>query len=551
IPRLCLFRPPLRRRRLPPAAGNPTPPSEDTRRRKRGGTSGDSPPAAALPPGTSAQASGKRRGRALGVGLGEGGMSVDDGDGGGGGEGSEWEEGEPTDFVYTGLFPGEAKGWGGREGEEEEPVLLLFEDETVEDGQALERLVARESELMSQEDQESAAERKTRAELVTAEAALSVAEKHQQQLEAAAAAAAAATGGADGGTGDGGRVSAVMDVVNQVNRVGDLKLSLDERVETLKRVRSRLESVRREAKAERTAQSEKARFEAHRPSRWVPPAPSRFDMVASGVTIRSYRSASLVAEDLSLRAWMVVATPLRPWCGGGDAKESGMFPGVWDSLGFLPNRDPMFAKEALDVTVLIDELDASLTRSQYSTIMSIVMDNFPEPWSICPPVIEWPKRDPEVSQGVCRDPLEGRRTAQSVPVYARRLRLTVSENEEAYFFAPNEEPLDHHRRDWVSKRRAEEAASRKKLSAVPAVANGDGGEQNAFDDALPGDHYDDDNASYDLGDDVVGDEEVDVEEGSYASGASGSGGGGGIGGLEQEIQALAGNLDGFSDASSI
>ncbi|CAN0399664.1 unnamed protein product, partial [Ectocarpus fasciculatus] len=197
----------------------------------------------------------------------------------------------------------------------------------------------------------------------------------------------------------------------QVNRVGDLKLSLEERVDTLKRVRSRLASVRREANAERTAQSEKARFEAHRPSR-VPPAPSRFDIVASGVTIRSYRSASLIADDLSLRAWMVVATPLRPWCGGGDAKESGMFPGVWDSLGFLPNRDPMFAKEALDVTVLIDELDASLTRSQYSTIMSIIMDNFPEPWSIVPPVIEWPKRDPEVSQGVCRDPLEGRRTAQ-------------------------------------------------------------------------------------------------------------------------------------------
>ncbi|CAN0151300.1 unnamed protein product, partial [Ectocarpus sp. 13 AM-2016] len=132
IPQLCLFRPPLRRR-LPPAAGNPTTPSEDTRRGKRDGTGGDSPSAAAVPPDTAAQASGKRRGRALGVGLGEGGMSA--GDGGGDGEGSEWEEGEPTDFVYTGLFPGEAKGWGGREGEEEEEPVLLFEDETVEDGQ--------------------------------------------------------------------------------------------------------------------------------------------------------------------------------------------------------------------------------------------------------------------------------------------------------------------------------------------------------------------------------------------------------------------------------
>lgn len=74
----------------------------------------------------------------------------------------------------------------------------------------------------------------------------------------------------------------------------------------------------------------------------------------------------------------------------------------------------MFAKEALDVTVLMDQLNASLTRSQYATIMSIVMDNFPEPWSVCPPVIEWPKRDPEVEQGVCRDPLKGRRTAQVI-----------------------------------------------------------------------------------------------------------------------------------------
>lgn len=64
------------------------------------------------------------------------------------------------------------------------------------------------------------------------------------------------------------------------------------------------------------------------------------------------------------------------------------------------------------MTVLIDQLDASLTRSQYATIMSIIMDNFPEPWSVCPPVIEWPKRDPEVEEGVIRDPLKGRRTAQ-------------------------------------------------------------------------------------------------------------------------------------------
>ncbi|CAN0121616.1 unnamed protein product, partial [Ectocarpus fasciculatus] len=148
-------------------------------------------------------------------------------------------------------------------------------------------------------------------------------------------------------------------------------------------------------------------------------------------------------------------------------------------------------------------------------------------------------------------PNTDRPNEQSVPVYARRLRLTVSENEEAFFFLPNEEPLDHNRRDWVSKRRAEEAAARRKLSAMPAVANGDGGERNAFDDVLPGD-YDNDDASFDLGDDddVVGDEEAEMEDGLYGSGASGGGGGGGIRGLEQEIQALAGNLDGFSDTSS-
>lgn len=38
------------------------------------------------------------RGRSMGVGLGQGGR---------GGEATGWEEGEPTDFVYTGLFPHE------------------------------------------------------------------------------------------------------------------------------------------------------------------------------------------------------------------------------------------------------------------------------------------------------------------------------------------------------------------------------------------------------------------------------------------------------------
>lgn len=74
-------------------------------------------------------------------------------------------------------------------------------------------------------------------------------------------------------------------------------------------------------------------------------------------------------------------------------------------------------QEALDVTVLIDQLDASLTRAQYATILALIMDNFAEPWSVCPPVIEWPKRDPEVEEGVCRNPLKGRRTAQVMVVF--------------------------------------------------------------------------------------------------------------------------------------
>ena len=39
-------------------------------------------------------------------------------------------------------------------------------------------------------------------------------------------------------------------------------------------------------------------------------------------------------------------------------------------------------------------------------------------------------------------------------MYARRLRITVLEDEEAFYFAPNEGALDHGRRDWVAKSRA-------------------------------------------------------------------------------------------------
>lgn len=54
----------------------------------------------------------------------------------------------------------------------------------------------------------------------------------------------------------------------QVNRVGDLKLSLEEQNRALSVTRSQLAAVRREARVESTAQEEKRRFEAHRPSRY-------------------------------------------------------------------------------------------------------------------------------------------------------------------------------------------------------------------------------------------------------------------------------------------
>lgn len=51
--------------------------------------------------------------------------------------------------------------------------------------------------------------------------------------------------------------------------MGDLKLSLEERQRALGVTRSQLSAVRREAGVERLAQEEKARFEAHRPSRYL------------------------------------------------------------------------------------------------------------------------------------------------------------------------------------------------------------------------------------------------------------------------------------------
>lgn len=106
--------------------------------------------------------------------------------------------------------------------------------------QALERLEARESELMEQEGRECSKERKTRQDLAAAEAALTAVEQRQRLLDdtgggsvdAAAAAGVRHRGGGvpvgDGDAGDGGesigeeeakeedRLSAAMEVVKQV-----------------------------------------------------------------------------------------------------------------------------------------------------------------------------------------------------------------------------------------------------------------------------------------------------------------------------------------------
>ncbi|CAN0089527.1 unnamed protein product [Ascophyllum nodosum] len=494
IPKFCFFRPPVRRR-VPGGEGI------------EGAAAPTTPTNRAI------------RSRALGLGVGEAGM--DDGD-------SEWEEAEPTDFVFTGLFPHEVRMKVGQETEE----LLLFEDESADDGQILEHLEVREAELRAQETEESVAEQKLRQDLTEAEKSLSAAERHQRLLEVVAAAADAR---GDEDRGEKERNDAAMDVVAQVNRVGELKLALEERERAVALARSQLEAVRSKAAAERTAKEEKASFEAHRPTR-VPPAPFRFDIVAYGINVRSYRSASTIAQNLPVRAWMVLTQPCRPWCNGGTEKESGMYAGVWDALGFLPNHDPMFAKEALEVTLLFDQLDLSITRGQYTMILAIIMDNFIEPWAVCPPVIEWPRRDPEVSKGVCRDALKGRRTAQTIPIYARRLKLTVSEDEEALFFAPNQGPLDHGRRDWMAERRAAEA-SRRALN-VERQGEGEGladSEAGREGDAIK-EEKEADTAHY-----LKSSENEEANEGLWDESSSS------LDTLEEEIQAMAANLDGFSD----
>ena len=60
----------------------------------------------------------------------------------------------------------------------------------------------------------------------------------------------------------------VFPTSEKVNRVGELKLALEERERAVALARSQLEAVRSKAAAERTAKEEKASFEAHRPTRW-------------------------------------------------------------------------------------------------------------------------------------------------------------------------------------------------------------------------------------------------------------------------------------------
>lgn len=65
---------------------------------KTGGNEGGNDVSPSPVSGKKTSLSGAGRSRALGLGLGESGLG--DGDSG-------WEEAEPTDFVYTGLFPHE------------------------------------------------------------------------------------------------------------------------------------------------------------------------------------------------------------------------------------------------------------------------------------------------------------------------------------------------------------------------------------------------------------------------------------------------------------
>lgn len=84
--------------------------------------------------------------------------------------------------------------------------------------QTLQHLEAREAELLSQEAEESLAEKKTKEGLVEAEKALSAAEKHQRLLEVTANSGSLRGGvltGEDDHS-DSERISAAMEVVAQV-----------------------------------------------------------------------------------------------------------------------------------------------------------------------------------------------------------------------------------------------------------------------------------------------------------------------------------------------
>ncbi|CAN0288865.1 unnamed protein product [Discosporangium mesarthrocarpum] len=301
-----------------------------------------------------------------------------------------WEEAEPTSFVFTGIFPHEVKG-------DEEEELLLFEDVN-QPGKALELLEAREANLVAMEADTSSKLTVLEGDLVGEEALLRALEGKKVLAE-------------QGDEPEEEIVGAALQIVEQVNKVGDLRLTLEELHRSLSLTRSQLAAVGREISVERAAAEERARFEAHRPTR-VPAAPFRFDLVTRGVRIRSYRSAGVIAEEVDFRAWIVVPTPLRPWCGGGDDKDSCMYKETWEALEFLPSRDPMLAREMLDITLLLDKFEVIVSRAQYQTILAIIMGNCAEPWAVCPPLLEWARPDPDVEEGVCRDPLKGRLTAQ-------------------------------------------------------------------------------------------------------------------------------------------
>lgn len=76
---------------------------------------------------------------------------------------------------------------------------------------------------------------------------------------------------------------------------------------------------------------------------------------------------------------------------------------------FRPRLGP---QQPLEVTLLLGDVKAHVTRAQYAAILAIIMENFAETWSTCPSTVARTPPDVFVREDVCRHPLAGRYTAQ-------------------------------------------------------------------------------------------------------------------------------------------